>query len=85
MRRLGPRVPESYPLVEMTAYDGRADCLRRDQVVATGPGKLRLDACKNNSRLSNKNSVSNNDFETRRNLSSLNIYEVDYVVERQAQ
>lgn len=44
MRRLGPRVPEPYPLVEMTAHDGRADGLGRDQVVATGSGELGLDA-----------------------------------------
>lgn len=44
MRRLGPRVPEPYPLVEMAADDGRADGFRCDQVVATGPGKLGLDA-----------------------------------------
>lgn len=45
MRRFGPRVPEPYPLVEMSAYDGRADGLGRYQVVAAGPGKLGLDAC----------------------------------------
>lgn len=26
MWRLEPCVPESYPLVEMTTHDGRADC-----------------------------------------------------------
>jgi hypothetical protein len=41
---LGPRVPESYPLVKMAAHDGRANSLRCDQVVATGHGKLGLDA-----------------------------------------
>lgn len=44
MRFLGPRVPEPYPLVEMAAHDGRADGLRRDQIVATGHGELGLHA-----------------------------------------
>jgi len=44
MRRLAPRVPEPYPLVEMAAHDCRADGLGRNQVVATGSGELRLDA-----------------------------------------
>ena len=44
MRLLGPRIPEPYPLVEMAAHNGRADGLRCDQVVATGHGKLGLDA-----------------------------------------
>lgn len=45
VRRLGSRVPEPYPLVEMAAHDGRADGLGSDQIVATGPGELGLDAC----------------------------------------
>lgn len=50
MRRLGPRVPETYPLVEMAAHDGRADRIRRDQVVATGPGELGLHAYAHHTR-----------------------------------
>lgn len=50
MRRLGPRVPETYPLVEMAAHDCRADRLRRDQIVATGSREFSLDACANISK-----------------------------------
>lgn len=45
VRRLGPRIPKPYPLVEMPAHYGRADSFWRDQVIATGPGELGLHAC----------------------------------------
>lgn len=62
MRRLGPRVPETYPLVEMAAHDCRADRLRRDQIVATGSREFSLDACANISKFTR---VTNAGAETR--------------------
>jgi hypothetical protein len=57
VRRLGPCVPKPNSFVEMTAHDGRTDRLRCDQVIATGPGELCLNAYtkKKNKRFYNNN------------------------------